>query len=48
MPDYIELFCDMLERGHDMTDVSWDTWQELAAEMLFGFDPEDLDGVVMQ
>jgi hypothetical protein len=48
MPDYIELFCGMIERGHDMTDMDWSYWQELAAQMLYDFQPEDLDGVIIQ
>ena len=48
MPDYIELFCGMIERGHDMTGVNWSEWQEIAAEILFNFQPEDLDGVIIQ
>ena len=35
MPDYISLFCDMVEGGQDMTDTPWQEFQETAAEMLF-------------
>ena len=48
MPDYIGLFCGMIENGHDMSDMVWSEWQEIAADMLFGFNPEDLDGVIIQ
>ena len=48
MPDYIELFCGMIEEGHDMADIDWSVWQETAAQMLYEFQPEDLDGVIIQ
>ena len=48
MPDYIGLFSDMVERGHDMTDMPWSDWQTIASTMLFEFDIENLDGVTIQ
>ena len=48
MPDYVDMFCSMVDRGHDMADLDWSVWQELAAEMLFSYDPEELDGVTLQ
>ena len=48
MPDYIELFCGMIERGHDMADMDWYVWQDIAAEILFTHQPDELDGVIIQ
>ena len=48
MPDYIEMFCGMVDHGTDMTDLPWALWQDIAANMLFSYDPEDLDGVTLQ
>ena len=48
MPDYIEMFCGMVDYGTDMTDLPWELWQDIAANMLFSYDPDDLDGVTIQ
>ena len=35
MPDYIMLFCMLVDNGSDMSDVRWSDFQEAAAELLF-------------
>ena len=35
MYDYIELFCNLVENGNDMSDVNWSEFQEAAAISIY-------------
>jgi len=35
MYDYIEIFCDLIDSGNDMSDVVWSEFQEAAAIAIF-------------
>ena len=35
MYDYIEIFCDLVDSGNDMSDVIWSEFQEAAALAIY-------------
>ena len=43
MYDYIEIFCDLIKAGNDMSDVIWSEFQEAAALTIY--ENADLDNV---
>jgi len=43
MYDYIEIFCDLIDCGNDMSDVIWSEFQEAAATAIY--ERADLENV---